>query len=243
MNNDASESLDREPRLANDTVSSIGIRRSIFRNIKTMSHEDVKIKTFLNNKKMDNFIFNKRASIRKVFPELDHDKIYLVNIFYKDIDEYRKDSLVLILLFDENQLCMFEFKNKNWYSTSTKYLKPIHDIELLGQSKKKISIHSMDEKIYILHVVSVHSDSTHKKKIYDFNKYVWIFTKDTICVTEELDKILHKYVYKISNIQPENCEIDNDERLINTSYVNKISIDIMIDRPKKIYQKLLEYFK
>lgn len=223
--------------------SRMSKRRNVFSDTKMTTDINIKIKTLLNDKEMDKFVFKNKVSIRKVLPTLDNDKVYKMDIFYKDIDEYIKDSIELFLSYDLDELSIFSQKKKKWFSRSHKYLSSLSDLQVSGYSKKILSIKETDEKIYVIHILSVHSQSTDKKKMYDFDKKIVIITRDTIRIDDELNKILGKYIYKIYNIRTENCDIDTNDYIFPTSHFNKIFIEVMIDRKKETYQRFIEYFK
>lgn len=218
--------------------------KMFFSHLQGLTNPIIRIKTFLNDKKVDNFVFSKKASLLKVIPELEHNKVYSVDVSYKDFDGYYKhDPLQLILFLDENnKICIFEF-NASWTSTSSRYLIPIHDVQLFGQSKKKITINEIDKKFYDIHVSSIHPDTIENRKIYDFNKRLCIVSKDTICIHKELDKILSKYKYHIEHVQFKNCEMDEKQRIVHSDVINNISIEIMIEKEKGLYERLSEYFR
>lgn len=204
--------------------------------LQNLSNPIVKVKVVLNGQKMDTLSFPHQARLRSILPDLENDKVYSLNVYYKENGYYMIDLSNLILFKNDNKILIY--KDKGGHLS-----KPKPDYLLFGYSTKKVIIQETTKNIYHLHIESLPNpmrpeESSSVSMIgFEHNEMICRDDNEEIDMKKHLDRILCNYLYHIENIE---YLVDQD-KLCCQSDRGEISVQVEIEGKRNIWRRFLNY--
>jgi hypothetical protein len=201
--------------------------RGIVDYLQNISNPFVKVKVTLNGKKLDTHIYPDQVRLRSILPDLEINKIYLLNLYYKENGEYYLSELKnIILVKEDDKICIYENKNGRLNGPISNYL-------LFGYSKKKIVIQEVDKKIIHIHIQSLSNEKLTQSinGANEFYESICIDGDKEIDIDRKIDDILCNYVYQIQKKE----KIDEDKNIC------QVYVEVVVDRKKNIWRRFFNY--
>ena len=208
-----------------DPYRMIARHRGFSKYLRNLNNRMVKIKVVLNGEKIKTYSFTDQVRLRSILPKLEPNKIYSMNLYYKEEGEYdRCDLKNLIVIQTDNRIDIF--KNKRGVLSD-----PKSDYLLFGYFKKKLIIQEVDMKIYNFYIHSITSEKIDEKMMMnmDFNKTICVYSNKDMDMKKEIEKILCNYVYDIRQ---------KSEKYDEHLGVWEVEVQVSIERKKNIWKRL-----
>lgn len=196
--------------------------------LQDLTNPIVKVKVVFNGQKMDTRSFPHQARLRNILPELQNDKVYSLNVYYKENGYYMIDLKNLILFKNGNKILIYKDKNGRLSGPKSDYL-------LFGYSTKKVIIQETTKNIYHLHIESI-PNSTRTEESSDasmigteWNEMICMDDHQEIDMKKQVDTILCNYLYHIEDTWC--CQSDRRD----------IHVQVVIARKKNLWRRFLNY--
>lgn len=193
--------------------------------LQNLSNPIVKVKVVFNGQKMDTRSFPHQARLRNILPELQNDKVYSLNVYYKENGYYMIDLKNLILFKNGNKIFIYKDKNGRLSGPKPDYL-------LFGYSTKKVIIQETTKSIYHLHITnSMRPEESSDASMIgvEWNEMICADDQQEIDMKKELDRILCNYLYHIENVE----YLVDDRR--------DIHVQVVIEGKRNIWRRFLNY--
>lgn len=146
------------------------------------------IKVYLNGTKCSEYTLSDNIRLSSVIPNISENVVYKLNYFFKS-----RDKLYFSMIYDyyvlkiENDICFFKWRHNH----KSNYLDADDDYELCTDGfTKKLTILETDKKFYCILI------------LWEFKeKYIYLVTKETINIYNEVKKKLYLYQFEIADIE------------------------------------------
>jgi hypothetical protein len=195
------------------------------------------LKVYFNKTKIADYTNNGLIYLKDVLPKLKPNKLYGLNLYYKEDGMYHETELIHAYVFiDDDNKIIICCQKKSFYDSlpEKQYVKVVGDYYLIGQSTKKLVIEEVPFSIVDLHV---HAGA--------INKHTLIIWKNELNIQDEVAKMLSEYDYDwVGEIEMnERCKLDENGLVIQKDVTNTICIEVKINRKRTIWERISLWFK
>jgi hypothetical protein len=172
---------------------------------------------------LKNIIKDEPVQLLDILPKLKKDTLYNISVYQKYNGIYYNTTPTHYILFiSNNKSYLFKPKKVYFSDPNHYYYKIIDDVNIDGELSMKIVVNEAETSLYKININNI-------KSLYVCSKY-------SFPIYNEIDKVLKKYKYNIIDIKTD-CTIEN-KIIVESEQINEIFVDVEIIKEKPLYKRL-----
>ena len=215
--------------------------KSIQNWVRTSSVRITHVKVYFNKTKIVDYTNHGVTFLKNVLPKLKPNRLYSVNVFYKENGMYYDTDIIHAYAFlDRQDKVILVCQKRSFFGELPKkqYVEISGDFYFTGQATKKVVVEEVPFSILDLHVFG-------NDELKPLNKHVYIVWKDQLNIFYEVDKILSDYEYDwVSEPEMnERCKMNELGDLVEKDWTNTICVNVKINRKRGIWERISLWFK